>query len=66
MGELDRASNRLAISIYVAAVLVASSLMMKVDFLQVGGVSVLGVLGYALAGVLSLWLAWGILRSGRL
>jgi len=66
MVELDRASNRLAISIYVAALLVASSLMMKVEFLQVRGVSVLGVLGYGLAGILSLWLAWGILRSGRL
>jgi ubiquinone biosynthesis protein len=66
MSELDRASNRLAISIYVAALLVASSLMMQVNFLQFRGISVPGVLGYGLAGVLSVWLAWGILRSGRL
>lgn len=64
--ELDRASNRLAISIYVAALLVASSLLVHAKTLPVQGVSVPGVLGYGLAGVLSLWLAWGILRSGRL
>ena len=64
--EFERASNRLAISIYVAALLVASSLMIKADFLCLGDISVPGVLGYALAGILSLWLAWGILRSGRL
>jgi len=66
LNELDRASNRLAISIYVAAVLVASSLMVQAHFLSFRGVSVPGALGYALAGILSLWLAWGILRSGRL
>lgn len=66
VSELDRASNRLAISIYVAALLVASSLMIKTGLLEVRGVSVPGILGYFLAGVLSLWLAWGILRSGRL
>jgi len=66
MSELDRASNRLAISIYVAALLVASSLMVNARFLAWKGVSVPGVLGYALAGLLSLSLAWGIWRSGRL
>ena len=66
VNELDRASNRLAISIYVAALLVASSLMIKLDLLAVHGMSVPGLLGYALAGVLSVGLAWGIWRSGRL
>jgi len=64
--ELDRASNRMAISIYVAALLVASSLMIRAEFLSISGVSVPGILGYALAGVLSVGLAWGIWRSGRL
>ena len=66
VSELDRASNRLAISIYVAALLVASSLMIKAGLLEFRGVSVPGILGYVLAGMLSIWLAWGILRSGRL
>ena len=66
VSELDRASNRLAISIYVAALLVASSLMAKSDFLAFHGISVPGALGYMLAGVLSVGLAWGIWRSGRL
>jgi ubiquinone biosynthesis protein len=64
--ELDRASNRLAISIYVAALLVASSLMMRGEFLSYHGISVPGLLGYMLAGLLSVGLAWGICRSGRL
>ena len=63
MGEMDRASNRLAISIYVSALLVASTLMIKVDFLRVAGIS---VRGSARGGVLSAGRAWGILRSGRL
>lgn len=68
LGELDRASNRLAISIYVAALLVASSLMIKGEFLTssyLAGHSVPGVLGFALAGLLSATLALGIWRSGR-
>ncbi len=66
VSELDRASNRLAISIYVAALLVASSLLIRYDLLAYRGVSIPGIMGYGLAGILSLWLAWGILRSGRL
>lgn len=66
VGELERASNRLAISIYVAALFVASSLIIRTNFLSVYGVSVPGIMGYMLGGLLSLWLAWGILRSGRL
>ncbi|MFO7899386.1 MAG: AarF/UbiB family protein [Planctomycetota bacterium] len=64
--EFEKASNRLAISIYVAALLVASSLLIRTRFLEVRGISLPGVLGYVLAGALSVWLAWGILRSGRL
>jgi ubiquinone biosynthesis protein len=63
VSELDRASNRLAISIYVAALLVASSLMVKTDVLTYQGI---GAFGYMLAGILSIGLAWGIWRSGRL
>ena len=66
VSELDRASNRLAISIYVAALLVASSLMTRADLLSFHGISVPGALGYMLAGLLSVGLAWGIWRSGRL
>lgn len=66
VNELDRASNRLAISIYVAALFVASSLIIKTNFASINGISVPGILGYILGGLLSLWLAWGVLRSGRL
>jgi ubiquinone biosynthesis protein len=66
VNEVDRTGNRLSISIYVASLLVASSIMINANFLPVEGVSVPGVVGFGLAGVLSVWLAWGILRSGRL
>jgi hypothetical protein len=29
-------------------------------------VNVLSVLGFALSGVLGVWLLWGVVRSGRL
>ncbi len=66
VNELDRASNRLAMSIYVAALLVTSSLMVQAKFLAWNDVSVPGVFGYVFSGLLSVLLAWGILRSGRL
>jgi ubiquinone biosynthesis protein len=66
VSELDRASNRLAMSIYVAALLVTSSMMVHTKFLAWHGLSVPGIFGYAFSGLLSLLLAWGILRSGRL
>jgi ubiquinone biosynthesis protein len=30
------------------------------------GVNVISVIGFALAGLLGLWLLWGVVRSGRL
>jgi ubiquinone biosynthesis protein len=66
VNEVDRTGNRLSISIYVASLLVASSMMIDADFLAYDGISVPGVVGFGLAGILSFWLAWGILRSGRL
>jgi ubiquinone biosynthesis protein len=65
--DLDRASNRLAFSVIVASLIIASSLILTS---RVGpavfGISVLGILGYLFAGVLGVWLIWGIMRSGRL
>lgn len=73
--ELDRASNRLAFSVVVAAIIVASSLIIAAGIgpkwafltpLGLGNVSVLGLLGFLFAGVLGLGLAWAIFRSGKL
>ncbi len=65
--ELDRSSNRLSFSLIIAALIVGSSLIMR---LEVGpylfGYSVLGIAGFLFAGLLGLWLIIAILRSGRL
>jgi len=66
--ELDRAANRLTVSLILASIVVSSSLLLalKTPPLVVGEVSILGVLGFVVAGLLGLWTVWGILRSGRL
>jgi ubiquinone biosynthesis protein len=65
--ELDRSSNRLSFSLIIAALIVGSSLIMR---LEVGpflfGYSVLGIAGFIFAGLLGLWLIIAILKSGRL
>lgn len=65
--ELDRSSNRISFSLIIAAIIVGSSLIMR---LGVGpflfGYSILGILGYLFAGLLGVWLIIAILRSGRL
>lgn len=69
IAELDRAANRVTVSLILASLVVSSSMLLasKVPPLIFGGsVSLLGVLGYLFAAVLGLWIVWGILRSGRL
>ncbi len=65
--EIERASNRLAFAIIVAALLVASSLLVVA---KVGttwhGFPVLGLVGYVIAALMGLWLLVAILRRGRL
>ncbi len=64
---MDRASNRLSFAVVIAALILSSSFI-----LQRGagptlfGLPVLGLVGFVAAAVLGLWLAVGILRSGRL
>jgi ubiquinone biosynthesis protein len=65
--DLDRSSNRVSFAVIIGSLIVGSSLVMQInkgpmlfDF------PVLGLLGYSIAGLLGLWLAIGILRSGRL
>ncbi|NIR50401.1 AarF/ABC1/UbiB kinase family protein, partial [candidate division KSB1 bacterium] len=67
MLEVDRASNRIAFALIIAALIVGSSLILN---LQVGpyflGYPIIGLLGYFFAGILGVWLVIAILRSGRL
>lgn len=65
--ELEKASNRLAFALIIAALIVASSLIMTRPFgMTVFGVPALGLVGYVTAGVLGIWLVIAILRSGKL
>ena len=65
--ELEKASNRLAFALIIAALIVASSLIMtKPVGMTILGVPALGLVGYVTAGVLGIWLVIAILRSGKL
>ncbi|MHC4713592.1 MAG: ABC1 kinase family protein [Planctomycetota bacterium] len=67
INDLDRSSNRLAFSIIVASLVIASSVILHAGTGPLlFGVPALGIVGYLLAAVLGLWLVWAILRSGRL
>jgi ubiquinone biosynthesis protein len=65
--ELDRSSNRLALSIILAATVISSSLVMMA---RVGpmwkDIPLIGIMGYFFATIMGIWLAIGIFRSGRL
>lgn len=65
--DLDKSSNRISFSLLIAALIVGSSIIMQTDKgPMLLGFPALGFLGYSIAGVLGLWLAIAILRSGRL
>lgn len=66
--ELDRSSNRLALSIILAATVIASSLVMMagVGPMVMDNVPLFGILGYLFSTFMGIWLAIGIMRSGRL
>ena len=67
--ELDRSSNRIAFSLIVAAVILGSSVLMQAHvrpLIPGTDIPLLGLLGYVVAGLLGVWLAFAILRSGRL
>ncbi len=65
--QMERSSNRISFSLIIAALIVGSSLIMRLDvgpFLL--GYPLIGILGYIFAGILGVWLVIAILRSGRI
>jgi ubiquinone biosynthesis protein len=65
--DLDKSSNRISFSLLIAALIVGSSIIMQTNKGPLlFGFPALGFLGYSIAGILGLWLAIAILRSGRL
>jgi ubiquinone biosynthesis protein len=66
--KLDVTANRLVIALVVTGGLLGSSL---IGAFATGGPQILGLnavsaLGFAVSGLLGLWLLWGVVRSGRL
>ena len=67
ISQMDKISNRLAFSLVIAALIIGSSIVLQInkgpmlfDF------PILGVVGFIAAGIMGLWLAIIILRSGKL
>jgi ubiquinone biosynthesis protein len=65
---MQRVFNRLVVALIVTGGLIGSSLIgiFAKGGPHVLGVNVISVIGFALAGLLGLWLLWGVVRSGRL
>ena len=68
MAKIDVVFNRLVVAMIVAGGLIGSSVIgiFAKGGPQLLGVNLISVLGFALSGVLGLWLLWSVLRSGRL
>jgi ubiquinone biosynthesis protein len=65
--EMDRSSNRLSFAVVIAALIVGSSFIFQSSAgPHLVGYPALGLGGYLVAAFLGIWLAIGILRSGRL
>ena len=63
---LERASNRLALAVVLAAIFLGSSLIMTTGMHPLlFGYPAFGVLGYVISGCLGVWLAINILRGRR-
>lgn len=67
INALDKAANRIAYSLILAAIIVGSSLIMQTNKGPIFmGFPVIGVLGFLISGVLGLGLVIIILRSGKM
>jgi ubiquinone biosynthesis protein len=68
MHKIDVAFNRLIIAFVVAAGLIGSSMIgvFATSGPKVLGLNIVSAFGFFIAGVLGLWLMWGVFRSGRL
>lgn len=64
--EIKRSSNRISASLIIAALIVGSSLILQQGIgPMVSDISILGIIGYLIAGILGLGLIVAILRSNH-
>jgi ubiquinone biosynthesis protein len=68
MHKIDVAFNRLIIALVVAAGLIGSSLIgvFATSGPKLLGLNAVSAFGFLIAGLLGVWLLWGVIRSGRL
>lgn len=65
--DMDRASNRIAFAMIVSAIILSSAIMHAAGVIPtVFGLSFMGLITFAVAFFLGLWLIVSIIRSGRL
>ena len=63
----ERSTNRLSFALVVAALIISSSLIIRSKVPPMwGDVSVVGIVGYLLAGLMGFWLLIAILRHGKM
>ncbi|MEJ2703730.1 MAG: AarF/UbiB family protein [Sedimentisphaerales bacterium] len=62
---LDKSSNRVSFALIIAALLVASSLLVPQEGMVLGVLSLqtMGILGYLIAAIIGIWLVISIIRS---
>jgi len=64
--EIDRSSNRISYGMIIAALLVASSLIIYIDKgPRYSDIPILALAGYLLAGMMSIVLVFSITREGK-
>ncbi len=65
--SLDRASNRIAFAIVLAAQVIGSSLIIRSDIPpHWRGIPVIGLVGFLIAAIMGFWLLISIIRHGKL
>nr|MBN2277602.1 AarF/ABC1/UbiB kinase family protein [candidate division Zixibacteria bacterium] len=63
----EKISNRIVFAIVLAALIIGSSLIIHSDIPpRLGGIPVIGLFGFLVAGLMGFWLLISILRSGRM
>ncbi|MHC5122760.1 MAG: ABC1 kinase family protein, partial [Planctomycetota bacterium] len=64
---LDNSSNRISFAVIIAALLIASSLLVPQtgDILGIVSLETLGIIGYLTAAVMGVWLLASIIRHRR-
>jgi ubiquinone biosynthesis protein len=65
---LDKSSNRISFALIIAALLVASSLLVPQEGTVLGlfHLQTMGILGYVIAAIIGVWLLISIIRGGKL